>query len=400
MIKGTMVIDIKGENMLENIFEIALYLIIISIGIMTSSSLLFDEDSKLTRFMAACSGLIPFIVFGRLFTEKAFSTYFFSGLIIVYISILLLNSNSIKHVFWFSLGFGMVIPFIPLELNDSVITLNQLLISIALFFNMILLLKCRKDKQRGQLSIYILLLLASIASYFFNDYILSITFALLFSLFTWFSISDAIMVRNKHIKSLEKKLEVLENEFNDELRKAVNRHTFHLKEVQEKMSHINKIDGLTKAFNKKAIFNIIDELTTDNKSDIFSIIMFDIDYFKKLNDTLGHVTGDMCLKTLAKIALDSIRDTDYLGRYGGDEFLIVLPKAKLSTAITIAERFRKNIDEQTKPHFTISVGLATYPDDGRNTKNLLAIADTGLYLSKEKGRNSVSYHNPELKKKF
>jgi|GEM_PF-1105771 len=203
-----------------------------------------------------------------------------------------------------------------------------------------------------------------------------------------------------HEKELEMKVKRLEKEFNEEVRKAVNRHTFHLKEVQERMSHINKIDNLTKAYNKKAIFNIIDDLTQDRRVPIFSVIMFDIDHFKTLNDTLGHVQGDLCLKTLSTIAFDSIRETDYLGRYGGDEFMIVLPKADLKTARTIAERFREKVDKNTQPHFTLSIGLATFPDDGDNLKPLLDIADKGLYLSKEKGRNSVSYYNPNKSIRF
>ena len=161
-----------------------------------------------------------------------------------------------------------------------------------------------------------------------------------------------------------------------------------------------KIDNLTKSYNKKAIFNIIEELTLDRRVEHFALIMFDLDNFKHLNDTLGHVQGDLCLKTLASIARDCIRDSDSLGRYGGDEFLIVLPKSSLSTAITIAERFRDNIDKKTQPHFTVSIGLATYPEDGKTLKSLLDVADKGLYLSKEKGRNKVSYNNPILDKKY
>lgn len=193
------------------------------------------------------------------------------------------------------------------------------------------------------------------------------------------------------------KIKLLEKEFNEEVRKAVNRHTFHLKEVQEKMSHINKIDNLTKAYNKKAIFNIIDDLCQDRRVPTFSVIMFDIDHFKTLNDTLGHAQGDICLKSLSTIAFECIRDTDYLGRFGGDEFMIVLPHADLKRAQLIAERFRHMVDKDTSPHFTLSIGLANFPHDGDNLKTLLDISDKGLYVSKEKGRNSVSYYNENKK---
>lgn len=216
----------------------------------------------------------------------------------------------------------------------------------------------------------------------------------LFAITGSYHVKMIIEDNNVYENEMELKIKRLEKEFNEEVRKAVNKHTFHLKEVQEKMSRINKIDNLTKAYNKKAIFNIIDDLTQDRRVPTFSVIMFDIDHFKTLNDTLGHAQGDICLRTLSKIAFDCIRDTDYLGRFGGDEFMIVLPKADLKSATIIAERFRETVDRETDPHFTLSIGLSTFPHDGDNLKPLLDIADKGLYVSKEKGRNSVSYYNP------
>ncbi|MBN2797123.1 MAG: diguanylate cyclase [Clostridia bacterium] len=224
--------------------------------------------------------------------------------------------------------------------------------------------------------------------------------AVLFGIMAWFSITGIIDQNATQIIDLNQRIARLENEFNDELRRAVNKQTFHLKEVQERMSHINKIDNLTKAYNKKAIFDMVEDLIADRRTPEFAMIMFDIDHFKNLNDTLGHIKGDLCLRTLAKIAFDSIRNTDYLGRFGGDEFLILLPKASFNTAMSIAERFRKKIQTETNPKFTVSVGVAHYPQDGNTLKGLLDIADKGLYYSKEKGRNSVSYHNPNLEKKI
>jgi len=127
----------------------------------------------------------------------------------------------------------------------------------------------------------------------------------------------------------------------------------------------------------------------------FTVMMFDIDNFKGVNDNYGHVTGDICLKTLASIARKNIRDDDFLGRYGGDEFIIVLSHIDVHDAKPIAERFRRKVNETKSPHFSISLGMASFPTDGASQNELLEVADHGLYYSKEKGKNAVSYSNPE-----
>jgi diguanylate cyclase (GGDEF)-like protein len=148
---------------------------------------------------------------------------------------------------------------------------------------------------------------------------------------------------------------------------------------------------LTKTLNKITILNVIEKLISSKKENAFSILMFDIDNFKVINDSLGHVTGDMCLKTLALIASSNIREVDHLGRYGGDEFIIVLPTLEAKEAKFVAERFRKKINETSNPRFTVSIGIATYPSDGQTVKDLISAADKGLYKAKSKGKNAISH---------
>jgi len=177
------------------------------------------------------------------------------------------------------------------------------------------------------------------------------------------------------------------------VRKEVNQRIFYLELSKEKMAQIHKTDNLTGALTKKAMLDMLDKMTTDKDKRTFSILMFDIDKFKTVNDTLGHIVGDKCLKILAQHARQSIRDHDHLCRFGGDEFLIILPDADLKTAVVVAERFRRNIEKTDDPHFTVSIGIANYPTDASGTKDLLQHADDGLYISKDKGRNKVSYLN-------
>lgn len=291
--------------------------------------------------------------------------------------------------------------FIPFDILSfgSFLSFDLIIFVVNIIVLGMLYIQYKKRNQR--LSNLLAVTCIGLVTAFFVDDIYHLSSSVIvLAVIAWYTY-DYVTHENKlEQEAVLDKLDKLENEFNYELRKEVNKHTFHLKEVQEKMSHINKIDNLTQAYNKKAIFNIIEKLAADRRMEQFAIIMFDLDNFKRLNDTLGHVQGDICLKTLASIARDCIRDSDSLGRYGGDEFMIVLPNASLSTAVTIAERFRDNIDKKTQPHFTISCGLACYPEDGESLKALLDIADKGLYRSKEKGRNAVSYDNPKYEKKY
>jgi diguanylate cyclase (GGDEF)-like protein len=119
--------------------------------------------------------------------------------------------------------------------------------------------------------------------------------------------------------------------------------------------------------------------------------MFDIDNFKKINDTHGHITGDKCIKNLMNICRNSFRGDDVIGRFGGDEFVILLPGTSPVKAYLVAERFRKNVEQTKDPHYTVSIGVASYPLDGKNSKGLISSADKALYISKEKGRNMVSH---------
>lgn len=119
--------------------------------------------------------------------------------------------------------------------------------------------------------------------------------------------------------------------------------------------------------------------------------MFDIDFFKCINDTYGHQTGDVVLAEVASALKSAVRETDFLGRYGGEEFLVVLPETELEIALNIGERIRKNIEalsfSEKDLRVTISGGLKEFKQG--DASDLIKEADELLYMAKRKGRNRV-----------
>ncbi len=133
-----------------------------------------------------------------------------------------------------------------------------------------------------------------------------------------------------------------------------------------------------------------------------TLAMADLDYFKEVNDRYGHLAGDTLLKTISQVAADGLRSTDWIGRYGGEEFLIVLPETDMAGAAAVAEKIRGLVqqtavpmDDGTLASVTISIGLASlrddYPRQERLTaRDLIAAADRSLYAAKNSGRNRVN----------
>ncbi|MDR3565868.1 MAG: sensor domain-containing diguanylate cyclase [Negativicutes bacterium] len=131
-----------------------------------------------------------------------------------------------------------------------------------------------------------------------------------------------------------------------------------------------------------------------------SLMMLDVDHFKKYNDTQGHVLGNEVLRQVAMIIKQNCRDVDFLVRYGGEEFAVLFPETGLSEAYLVAERIRAAVAEfpfvgrhvQPGGELTVSIGVAAYPQDSNTDKELLKHADTALYLAKRSRRNCVIYY--------
>jgi diguanylate cyclase (GGDEF)-like protein/putative nucleotidyltransferase with HDIG domain len=156
-------------------------------------------------------------------------------------------------------------------------------------------------------------------------------------------------------------------------------------------------DGLTGLFNHRTGQEKLAE--TLRKAERYqrnvAVVMIDIDHFKSINDTYGHPAGDTVLKHIAGIIRRDCRDVDLPVRYGGEEFLLVLPEVNQEGAVVVAERLRKTLQREVISHddvqlsVTASIGVAAYPEDAEAQHTLLEIADKALYMSKRLGRNQV-----------
>lgn len=176
-----------------------------------------------------------------------------------------------------------------------------------------------------------------------------------------------------------------------------------LKNIQE----TTLIDDLTGVYNRRYIRERlevdVEKSIREEKS--MSVIMADIDYFKEINDTYGHIVGDNVLKDFTRIASKYIRSngSDWIGRYGGEEFLIVLNDTDEDKAEIIAERIRKNLEETTleykgnKFSITCSFGVYGFRDLHMNTEDIIHRADINLYEAKEKGRNTTVVNKNRLR---
>ena len=169
--------------------------------------------------------------------------------------------------------------------------------------------------------------------------------------------------------------------------------------MQEKMKLLATMDSLTGIKNRYSVNNEIESEIKRVKryGGSFALMMFDIDFFKRVNDTYGHDAGDYVLKEFSTIVLKAIRDTDIFGRWGGEEFMLLAPSEELDGAMVLAEKIRKDIEafefEQVK-HITVSIGI-TICDAHADKEKLLKKVDDALYEAKESGRNRVVYQKCE-----
>lgn len=174
--------------------------------------------------------------------------------------------------------------------------------------------------------------------------------------------------------------------------------TCDLKDLNEKLDYANRYDSLTKVYNRKYTLTLANkyfDLAKIEKT-FFSVFILDYDFFKNINDTYGHDTGDIVLRKLSSIVSSTVRKSDIFGRYGGEEFLLICPNTNKEEAFLLAEKIRKEVNKvyeinSHKITMSISIGFDTFNVDSKNINlsKLISNADKALYIAKENGRNQV-----------
>ena len=168
-----------------------------------------------------------------------------------------------------------------------------------------------------------------------------------------------------------------------------------LLEAYALLQQLVTVDPLTGLENCRSImiFTELQIKLAQRYKSFFSILLIDLDYFKKINDTYGHLIGDEILKNIAKILKYVLRNVDHIGRFGGEEFIVILPNTNLKNAVLVAEKvreaianFKHNIEEQII-QATVSIGIASYNSLDDDANQIIKRADQALYTAKSSGRN-------------
>ncbi len=191
---------------------------------------------------------------------------------------------------------------------------------------------------------------------------------------------------------------------------ALEKTTKELAAKNKLLENMANIDGLTEIHNHRYFQNFLDkEINRSARNDkTISILLLDVDHFKKFNDTYGHQTGDFILKELCRVCKENIREYDLMARYGGEEFVFVLPDTEPDYAIIIAEKIRSVVanysfdDGGSVYQVAVSIGVASAKPTGQGFKKheFIGLADEALYQAKQEGRNRVIAYQPNKKKKW
>lgn len=162
---------------------------------------------------------------------------------------------------------------------------------------------------------------------------------------------------------------------------------------QKRLEELWMTDHLTGLHNRQSVDQIWErEIQRSVRyGDVFSVLLIDIDHFKRVNDTFGHLVGDELLYQFSQLLQEISRDTDHIGRWGGEEFIVIIPGTNLSSAVLMAEKLRDRVEQysfRTVGSITVSIGLACYRN-GMSQDELFSVTDRALYRAKASGRNRV-----------
>lgn len=194
-------------------------------------------------------------------------------------------------------------------------------------------------------------------------------------------------------------------EMNRELEAKIHERTHELAEANARLAQLAVTDGLTGLYNHRHLHERLTlEVERSQRSGLpLSLLMLDVDHFKQFNDTFGHPAGDEVLRQLARVLTDTRRANDVVARYGGEEFAVILVDTAKFTAAKVAERVRERViahdfsdAAQKAGKISVSIGVATFAEDGSDAEALVRSADTALYAAKRAGRNRVVLYTEAL----
>jgi diguanylate cyclase (GGDEF)-like protein len=167
-----------------------------------------------------------------------------------------------------------------------------------------------------------------------------------------------------------------------------------LRAKNEELEKLSITDGLTGLANHRFLMQRLNEeaIRSARTERPFGVLMADVDHFKQYNDSFGHPAGDEVLKLVAGLLRECTRTVDCVGRYGGEEFAVIMPETDNAGALVVAERIRTRIAEQEFPNrgMTLSIGIAEFPTDADSPQSTIAVADQALYQAKRDGRDRVA----------
>lgn len=177
-------------------------------------------------------------------------------------------------------------------------------------------------------------------------------------------------------------------------------HKKSLEQANKELAVLSQTDGLTQLFNRTHWESCLkaEYKRWMRSQNVSSLVMLDIDHFKMVNDTYGHTVGDEVIRHISKLIREHVRETDICGRYGGEEFTVLLADTSLKNAYVFAERLRRAVDESIVKYndidlkYTISLGISEIDTSIKTHSEWIECADAALYTSKETGRNKVSMH--------
>lgn len=298
----------------------------------------------------------------------------------------------------------ILITFTPARIYSQTLFIYHGFTVICAFYALYILIKAVRSKLEGAIisfSGFSALFVTTLNDIFFTSEILRTRYLVPVGLLIFIFCQSIVMSKRFSKAVIRAEMYAAQNEeinkklkqLNENLEEKIEERTKELQQKNELLNTLANIDSLTGLYNRRYIYTMLEEVIKEARAEgkSFCILMLDIDHFKLINDTYGHQTGDTVLRNIAHVIKDTLREEDFAGRYGGEEFLVILCDTQLNQANMVSERIRENVSKirfkEKNLHVTISGGLVEY--NCENALKLVDHADKLLYVAKNNGRNQI-----------